>query len=114
PAAPAGSKAAPPAAAGRGAAAGGRGLGAMDIAQMLEMMPATKLEDLKPGETIVVSSTKGARTDEVTAIMFLANADLLIQIASASGRGGISQVDLAAAMAGAGGAGGLGIGGIVP
>ena len=31
---------------------------------MLERMPLSKLEDLKPGETIVVSSTKGAKNDQ--------------------------------------------------
>ena len=35
---------------------------------MLERMPLSKLEDLKAGETIVVSSTKGAKSNEVTAI----------------------------------------------
>ena len=49
---------------------------------MLERMPPVKLEALKTGGTIVVSSTKGAKTDQLTAIMVLANADLLIQMAS--------------------------------
>ncbi|HTX37199.1 MAG TPA: hypothetical protein VME43_19350 [Bryobacteraceae bacterium] len=71
-------------------AAPGRG-GMMDLAQMLERMPAAKLDELKPGETIVVSSTKGAKTDEITAIMLLANADMLIRMATMnSGRGGRS------------------------
>jgi hypothetical protein len=83
---------------------GGPGRGTMDISQMLEHMPAAKLDDLKPGQTIVVSSTKGAKSDEITAIMLLANADMLIQMASmGSGRGG---------RAGGGGAGG-GMGGMM-
>lgn len=59
-----------------------------DITQMLERMPSAKLDDLKPGEMIVVSSTKGAKSDEVTAIMLLGNANMLIQMASAQGAGG--------------------------
>ncbi len=35
------------------------GMRAPDMSQMLERMPSSKLEDLKTGETIVVSSTKG-------------------------------------------------------
>jgi len=59
-----------------------------DVAQMLEHAPAAKLDDLKVGEKIVVSSTKGARPGEITAIMLLGNADMLIQMATVpSGRG---------------------------
>jgi hypothetical protein len=70
--------------------AGGPG-GHFDIYQMLEHMPAATLADLKPGSTLVVSSTKGANANHLTAIMVLANADMLIQMASAmsgNGRGG--------------------------
>jgi hypothetical protein len=78
---------------------------APDMAQMLERMPAAKLDDLKTGEKVVVSSTKGAKPDEITAIMLLGNADMLIQMATVpSARG-----------AGAGaapGAGGMGMGGL--
>jgi len=59
-----------------------------DLAQMIERMPATKLEDLKPGEMIVVSSTKGAKSDEITAITLLANADMLIRMATVAAPGG--------------------------
>jgi len=64
--------------------------GAPDFFQLLEHMPAVKLADLKTGDTIVVSSTKGARSDQITAITLLANAGALIKMASAqagSGRG---------------------------
>jgi hypothetical protein len=74
-----------------------------DVAQMLEHAPEAKLDDLKIGEKIVVSSTKGAKPGEITAIMLLGNADMLIQMATApSGRG---------AGAGAQGAGMMGMGG---
>jgi co-chaperonin GroES (HSP10) len=96
---------------GRGGAPGGgpgmmgRG-GTMDISQMLERMPAAKLDDLKPGQTIVVSSTKGVKNDQITAIMLLANADMLIQMATmSSGRGGRAG--------GGGGMSGGGMGGMM-
>jgi co-chaperonin GroES (HSP10) len=75
-----------------------------DMSQMLDRMPAAKLDELKTGEKIVVSSTKGAKPDEITAIMLLGNADMLIQMATVpSGRG---------AGAGAPGGGGMGMGGL--
>jgi hypothetical protein len=58
------------------------------MAQMIERMPAAKLEDLKPGEMIVVSSTKGAKSDEITAITLLSNADMLIRMATTAAPGG--------------------------
>ena len=75
---------------GPGMGGGGRG---MDINAMLERMPLSKLEDLKPGETIVVSSTKGAKSNEVTAIMMLANADNILQMIAAQSGGGRGRRD---------------------
>jgi hypothetical protein len=105
----------PPGGMGRG------GMPAMDINTMLERMPLAKLEDLKPGETIVVSSTKGAKSNEVTAIMMLANADGMLQmIAAQSGGGRGSAIPGAGGMGGGmmgGGTdalGGMGLGGIMP
>jgi hypothetical protein len=96
-----------------GMGGGGRG---MDINAMLERMPPARLEDLRAGETIVVSSTKGAKSNEVTAIMMLANADGILQIIAAQAGGGRGL-----GMAGSGGMsggmdafGGMGLGGIVP
>jgi len=96
--APSGSRGGAPSGAPGGAAAGRM----PDIAQMLEHTPAAKLDDLKAGEKIVVSSTKGAKPDEITAIMLLGNADMLIQMATMPSGGG----------RGAGGAGGPGMGGM--
>ncbi len=95
---------------------GGRG---MDINAMLERMPLSKLEDLKAGETIVVSSTKGAKSNEVTAIMMLANADnILRMIAAQSGGGRGGGLPGAGGMGMMGGGmdalGGMGLGGIMP
>jgi hypothetical protein len=92
---------------GGGPPAGGGppGAGRMpDLSQMLERMPVAKLDELKAGEKIVVSSTKGAKPDEITAIMLLGNADMLIQMATVpSGRG---------AGGGPPGGGGMGMGGL--
>jgi len=91
----------------------GRG-GAPDIAQMLERMPAAKLEDLKPGETVVISSTKGAKSDSITAIMLVANADRLIQIAQ---RIQAAQQAAGPTLSGLGGGGdlsGLNLPGMIP
>jgi hypothetical protein len=121
---PAGS--APLAGGARGGMPGG-GMRGMDINAMLERMPQTKLEDLKPGEMIVVSSTKGAKNDQVTAIMMLANADFLLQMVAAQSGGGRSGGGMPGGagmgggamggMAGGGGTdalGGMGLGGIMP
>ncbi len=65
----------------------GRG-GAPTIAQMVDTMKSGTFDDIKPGETIVVSSTKGAQSDQATAIMLLTNADMLIRMASMGAGGG--------------------------
>ena len=56
--------------------------GALTVAQMVETMPSGTVEDVKAGQTVVVSSTKGATSGRVTAIMLVANAELLVQMAS--------------------------------
>ena len=91
----------------------------MDINAMLERMPLSKLEDLKPGEMVVVSSTKGATKDQVTAIMVLGNADSILQMIAAQSGGGRSSIPGAGGMGGMMGGGGMdalsgmGIGGIM-
>jgi len=69
------------------------GGGAPDMMAMLDRMPPAKIEDIKVGESIVVSSTVGAKSDEITAITLLGNADMIIAMAQrqgASGMGGLS------------------------
>ena len=51
--------------------------------EMLERLPEAKLENLKTGDIVVVTSTKGAKTDQVTAISMLANAEMLLQVMAA-------------------------------
>jgi hypothetical protein len=108
-----------------GMPAGGRpagmpaGMKPPDMSQMMERMPAAKMEDLQPGQTIVVSSTKGATAGTITAITLLANADMLIRMASmqqggaagAAGRGGAGG-QMGGGMMGGGGMGGMAGGGL--
>lgn len=100
--------------------AGGQPGGPPDFSQMLERMPAAKLEDLAPGTQIVVSSTKGAGAGQVTAITLLANAGMLIRIASMQAGGGPSRPDGMSGMPGmspggmAGALGGLDLPGMIP
>ncbi|MEO8662430.1 MAG: hypothetical protein ABI693_28470 [Bryobacteraceae bacterium] len=64
-----------PAAGGPGGMGGGR---RPDAAQMMERLPKAILAEIKPGESIVVASTRGASADRITAITLLANADVII------------------------------------
>ena len=78
-----------------GPRAGGPGMGSgrmPDIQQMLERLPQSTLAEVKPGETIIVASTKGAAADHMTAITVLAGADRLIAMrrAMAARAGGSS------------------------
>lgn len=54
-----------------------------DFQQMMERMPATTVAELKTGETILVSSTRGASAEHLTAITVLAGADTLLAMAQA-------------------------------
>ncbi len=54
-----------------------------DMQQMLERMPAIKLEDLKPGDAIIVSSTEGADPGHVTAITLVAGVQPILTAAPA-------------------------------
>jgi transcription antitermination factor NusG len=80
-----------------------------DVAQMVDHMPSVKLDALKMGDTIVMSSTKGAVENEFTAIVLLDNAGMLIRMATAQqGAGGATGRNQ---NAGGGGAQGMGAGG---
>src|SRR5205807_4725252 len=95
---------------------------APDLTQMLERIPPSKFEDLKAGEMIVVSSTKGSSNDQITAIMLVCNAGMLIQMASRQS-GGDARPPVGAGMGAgpsmmgggmAGGLNGLNIPGMIP
>ena len=49
---------------------------------MIDHLPPATIEAVKPGQSIIVLSTKGANADEVTAITLVANAQMLIQLAA--------------------------------
>jgi len=59
---------------------GGRG---GDMQQMLERMPAMKLEELKPGDAIIISSTEGKDAGTVTAITLVAGVEPILSAAPA-------------------------------
>ena len=55
-----------------------------DMSQMLESLPPSTLAAIHTGETIVVSATKSTAADHVTAITILANAEMLVRMATMS------------------------------
>lgn len=98
---------------------GSRPGGPPDLSLMFDRMPAVKVEELHAGEQIVVSSTKGARPGEVTAILMLANADMLIRMATAQPGGssrepGTPSLGAGPSMGMGAGLNGLDLGGMIP
>lgn len=61
---------------------GGRG-GGMNVQEMLERLPTIALADVKVGDTIIVSSTKGADPSRLTAISLISGADTLLNMLAA-------------------------------
>jgi len=71
-------------AAGPGAGGGMRmGGGAMNVQEMLERLPTIALSEVKVGDTIIVSSTKGADPSRLTAISLISGADTLLNMLAA-------------------------------
>jgi hypothetical protein len=105
---PGGGAAAP--GAGAPAAAGTAPRRTPDIAQMIEHMPTVSLDAIKVGDTIVMSSTKGAVANEYTAIILLDNAEMLIRMATTQ-RGGQATGGATGAQQGGGAQGMAGMGG---
>jgi len=70
---------------GGGAGGGNRmgGGGGMNLQDMLERLPTITLADVKVGDTIIVSSTKGADPSRVTAISLISGADTLLNMIAA-------------------------------
>jgi hypothetical protein len=79
---------------GRGPGAGGPGPGGprggtrmggggMNIQDMLERLPIISIADVKAGDTIIVSSTRGADPSRLTAISLISGADTLLNILAA-------------------------------
>jgi len=67
--------------------AGGRG-GGPNLQDLLERMPAIGLADLKPGDRILVSSTKGQDPSRLTAIALVAGLETLVPEGAPRRRGG--------------------------
>jgi co-chaperonin GroES (HSP10) len=67
---------------GPGGGGGGRG-GGMNMQEMLERLPTIAIADVKVGDTIIVSSTKGADPTRLTAISFITGADTLLNMLAA-------------------------------
>lgn len=61
-----------------GGAAGGHNGGPPDFQEMLDRAPALVLGDLKAGDALMVLSTEGAKSSEVTAIIVLAGVEPIL------------------------------------
>jgi hypothetical protein len=78
-----------PGGAGQGSGAGpGGGIrvgggGGMNLQDMLERLPTIAIADVKVGDTIIVSSTKGADPSRLTAISLVSGADTLLNLLAA-------------------------------
>lgn len=59
------------------------GGGGMNLQDMLERLPTITIADVKVGDTIIVSSTKGADPSRLTAISFISGADTLLNMLAA-------------------------------
>lgn len=68
---------------GGGPGGGPRRGGNFNIQEMMESMPAIAIADVKPGEMIIVSSTKGADPTRLTAISLLSGAEPLLTMIAA-------------------------------
>lgn len=64
---------------GGGAVGGPSSSGRIDYGEMIEKLPAINLGDLKPGEGIIISSTKGADPARATAIMLAAGVESFLK-----------------------------------
>jgi co-chaperonin GroES (HSP10) len=82
---PAGGQGTGPTVQGQGGSAGGgrMGGGGMNIQDMLERLPTIAIADVKVGDTIIVSSTKGADPSRLTAISLISGADTLLNMIAA-------------------------------
>uniref|UniRef100_Q01R03 DUF5666 domain-containing protein n=1 Tax=Solibacter usitatus (strain Ellin6076) TaxID=234267 RepID=Q01R03_SOLUE len=85
--------------------------GRFDLQRALEKLPAGKIDDLKVGGGVMITSTKGAKTNELTAILMLANADFFVAMAkgAANDPGGATGMEAIGKIHGGmlGGAGGI-------
>jgi hypothetical protein len=59
------------------------GGGGMNMQEMLERLPTIAIAEVKVGDTIMVSSTKGADPTRLTAISLISGADTLLNMLAA-------------------------------
>jgi hypothetical protein len=59
------------------------GGGGMNVQDMIERLPTISIADVKVGDTIIVSSTKGADPARLTAISLISGADTLLNMMAA-------------------------------
>jgi co-chaperonin GroES (HSP10) len=78
----AGGQGGPPGAGGPAGVRTGAG-GGMNIQDMLERLPTIAIADVKVGDTIIVSSTRGADPTRLTAISLISGADTLLNMLAA-------------------------------
>ena len=89
----------------------------LDVAKLIEMLPLTTFETLKVGGAVMVSSTRGSSSDQVTATRIISNVNFMIETAAAAAeQRGMTTIDTITAMHGGamGGQGGLSLPAIVP
>jgi hypothetical protein len=80
--APAGGQGAGPGG-GQGSGQGAGRSGGMNMQDMLERLPTISIADVKVGDTIIVSSTRGADPTRLTAISLISGADTLLNMLAA-------------------------------
>ena len=57
-----------------------------DMQQMLDRLPAIKLDELKPGDAVIISSTQGADPGQVTAITLVAGVEPILSATTGGGQ----------------------------
>lgn len=85
------------------------GGGGLNIQDMLERLPIISLADLKTGDTIIVSSTKGVDPGRLTAIALVSGADTLLAMLAPRPQGGGQSAPNPAAGLGSGISFGIGL-----
>ena len=95
---------------GQGPGGGPRpGGGGFNIQDMLERLPTISLADLKTGDTIIVSSTRGVDPARLTAIALVSGADTLLAMLAPRPQGGGQTAPNPAAGLGSGISFGIGL-----
>jgi hypothetical protein len=67
-----------------GPGGGGNGHGMANLQEMLQHLPVTHLNEVKTGETVIISSTRGTDPQQLTAITLLAGAEGLVNMRRAA------------------------------